>query len=193
MQINVPFKHKLTNVFSSQGAGWRSQSPESVTRWCEFSLSFVLCPFWWWSGCLLIFLVRTHRKNRLDLLVPVEVALFLHHLWNDGACSVHRNQSKMGSTSSYKWRCNYKLTGHCYKHRLVSHLRFKKNKQKKNTLFPLMPTRIGNQEIKWTCSFPWEQSMSLVFWFRRAVLPSRPTCQFAELHLDIFILTNGSR
>lgn len=35
-------------------------------------------------------------KSRLDLLVSDVVALFLHHLWNDGACSVYRNRPKLG-------------------------------------------------------------------------------------------------
>lgn len=72
-------------------------------------------------GALIDF--RTHMKSRLDRLVSDVVALFLHHLWNDEACSVYRNQPKLQGillpATNEEGILN--LNGHCYDHMIVFH------------------------------------------------------------------------
>lgn len=99
-------RDKLTKGFSPQRAGWH---PSPQGQWhdgARSAFSFFLCTFWCLLGRSLISLLG-HMKNRLGLLVPAEVALILHHLRNDGACSVYRKRSNLGSSApNYQWRRN---------------------------------------------------------------------------------------
>lgn len=134
MCVNIPFRHKLTQAFSSEGAG-HVLSPGWPQRWRGFSLFFILMV----AGALPGFHCQK-MKNNPGLLVPDVVALFLHHLWNNGARSVNKDHG-------FFFQLQIKLEFSNLTATIGYFLIYVFNK----TLFPPLPTWSEHQEMIRTC------------------------------------------